>query len=732
MPERIGIEPSKKDLEFRRKQQAQSAREFTVLPKPVKGNGEPIVIQSQEAARLQKYLTEREPFFELKLAKKLSKKRPERPVKKTREITRPASPVSADFLERAARLKKIQAEEDKRFKRKAGLTMGMAAALGLGGIGAGVYLDYKGEETERAKATEVRIAQIKKDKSKILVGGQNYELASDVKEAIGPAKTSLGVNEIDYHNRTSPAERQGNEHFELSAPDSHVEGYYLEFIGTELVRNKETGRAQWVNEETFEEQMVSKFAPDKYLIKQTRSLNGDVRIPTREGDKIIAAVAKDGAEIKISREKRGGNYILSGQSAKVELYFEPEENSVYKTAPVEPKEKQELADFKKLEPKWQKIIATLRASSKLSTEEKVAILAAEVGESYVYNDDKKLDKQAMGDSVENISAAIVNSNEGICNTAATKLTAVLRAAGIPARIAAGFAYDSYGNGEPHMWAQTNIDGKWISVESLTGSKDAARGKKTVSEEQVAGKPRFIAKAKETDKLRRNNYYVIRDFHHQVVDIDPEDKIIADAAATLVEVIKNDSANLELALQQGGLWGMGKELLKSKAFSDKQLVAWHRRFYKHNSGLTAEEVKVLRSIAAEVLQQKLAHVLRDTGVAKFPQPKLSKIDKENLAYLTQEREAAKKLLLAAKEKEEAEDFEVRNAQSKLYWAECRVDEAKFGDKKAWGQAVQKWEKRIKPKDAEAVWQKVSAEVKAEDLIRAVESKLQYTDLESEKD
>jgi hypothetical protein len=66
---------------------------------------------------------------------------------------------------------------------------------------------------------------------------------------------------------------------------------------------------------------------------------------------------------------------------------------------------------------------------------------------------------------------VAQTMEGDCTEHAVLLAAMLRAKGIPSRIAVGLVYvESLSAFGCHMWTEANLDGKWIPLDATRGAR----------------------------------------------------------------------------------------------------------------------------------------------------------------------------------------------------------------------------------------------------------------------
>jgi len=337
--------------------------------------------------------------------------------------------------------------------------------LGLGATG--IAVSAVGIAMERMGALDSIGREIRNFADRI---PPTIALDVDRRESIGSSSLSLGVHEIEFNSRDLERERRAKTTIEHGNPLTSTNGYYREFTGTQLaIRSWIGGRIEWVSTEKYEGISVASTRPETYRTAIRRSIHGESRLMVRQGEVVVAAVSKDSTPVEILREPRLGNYVIRGFSSEVLIYTAHDPSGSELLVPPIDAESAQLVDPKDLEPFWQMLIATLRASRDMESREKAAILLAEWGDHYYYNDNTSLDHQVEGRSVFESTAKIINLQEGICNTSATGYVALLRAVGIPARVVSGWLMKD-GGGGPHMWSEFWDGDSWVSIESLFGSE----------------------------------------------------------------------------------------------------------------------------------------------------------------------------------------------------------------------------------------------------------------------
>ncbi|MBN2363686.1 transglutaminase domain-containing protein [candidate division WOR-3 bacterium] len=88
------------------------------------------------------------------------------------------------------------------------------------------------------------------------------------------------------------------------------------------------------------------------------------------------------------------------------------------------------------------------------------------------------------------SADILNSMKGDCNEHSTLLCALLRASGIPSRLAVGVVYANNDGFYYHAWCEAYVDG-WISVDPTFGQNSADATHLTISRGNSAEQARIM-------------------------------------------------------------------------------------------------------------------------------------------------------------------------------------------------------------------------------------------------
>jgi hypothetical protein len=396
-------------------------------------------------------------------------------------------------------------------------------------------------------------------------------------ERIGSAREEIGVHEIDYSKEPildKDGKRKNIEReiapdsepdgLEFYSPTGHTEGYYREFTGTAFVRNSRTDKGQWVNIESFEQYPFSVGEPKDFTLRLRRSLRGEARIPFRDGEKIIAIETVDKKPVEVKRERRTGNYVIRGFSKDVRIYYGLDREQKYRTMPPVEIEKVVPLDFKKLDKKWQTLIAVLRADKSLNLQQKAAVVITVWGRNFTYSDRKglKINEQTMGDSVEEIGTKVVNRQLGDCDIASSGCAFLLRAVGVPARMPVGDLKNNQGGGGGHAWSEFWDGNKWISFEPQVGIKSdpvilaaQAKARREAVKEfaelmvQAGNEPIFQPTLLGTDDLLVDNAKIIDKFNRGGNKIDDEDILFGKAP-------DNSSSAKEIGIEVGKGLGYG--------------------------------------------------------------------------------------------------------------------------------------------------------------------------------
>ena len=103
-------------------------------------------------------------------------------------------------------------------------------------------------------------------------------------------------------------------------------------------------------------------------------------------------------------------------------------------------------------------------------------------EKYVY---EKLSKKNFSTAMAS-AGEVAKTMEGDCTEHAVLLAAMLRAKGIPSRVAAGLVYvDRLSAFGGHMWTEANLDGHWIPLEPTLGRRGIGCGHLKLSDSSLA-------------------------------------------------------------------------------------------------------------------------------------------------------------------------------------------------------------------------------------------------------
>jgi hypothetical protein len=202
------------------------------------------------------------------------------------------------------------------------------------------------------------------------------------------------------------------------------------------------------------------------------AVNGEKRVPIREGEEIIAVVSE--SPVELLEEARSGQYILRGFSDQVKVFTARNDRRDFKSQQPWSEESASLVNLGDLRSDWQLLLARIKSDAKLSLSERAGIILKAWGENYTYSDDSKLDGQVVGDSVAQVTSQVINTQRGICNTAASGYVALLHLVDVPARVVVGKSIDSQQKGAGHMWAEFWDGAEWRAVETLRGSADDRR------------------------------------------------------------------------------------------------------------------------------------------------------------------------------------------------------------------------------------------------------------------
>lgn len=274
----------------------------------------------------------------------------------------------------------------------------------------------------------------------------------------------LGIQKLDYGRIWSqlPSSASGKPGFESVHPKRPVAGYYREFTSSKFSIDWLSGRGEWMSFEAFQPEQVPRGMSSRDYTTVLRIPVADsAAVPVREGERIVALEATEG--VQLLREAHTGDYRVIGSSKEVTLYAAPGQEKRWNSKTPHPLEKKSFADPADLSPHWQGIISTLNGSS-LSYRPRAALMIYEWGRNFRYNTDPELDPQVVAPTHREIAAKIINTQHGNCNIAAAGLAILLRAVGIPSRLASGRLISPNGTIAGHAWTEFWDGTSWIPVE----------------------------------------------------------------------------------------------------------------------------------------------------------------------------------------------------------------------------------------------------------------------------
>lgn len=282
----------------------------------------------------------------------------------------------------------------------------------------------------------------------------------------------IGVHDLDY--RASLKKQGLQTHHRQLGPGAKrgLAGYYREYVGTRFL--VEGGRGHWVTLERYDDESVRKETPARYASKVVfTGLEGSTRLPVRANQKVVAVETASATLVR--REGRTGDWVISGKApnSPVTVYLEEGQPN---TAPPIPEEQASMVELASLRPDWEALLTHLKQAVGMSNAEKAALVLEKWSSEFVYSDDPRYDRLGTGRSAQEICAEVINAHTGMCNYSALGMVALLREAGLPARMVAGRMVNKLGvEGDPHAWAEFWDGAQWREVEPLVKSAVSLQG-----------------------------------------------------------------------------------------------------------------------------------------------------------------------------------------------------------------------------------------------------------------
>jgi len=290
-----------------------------------------------------------------------------------------------------------------------------------------------------------------------------------------------GVGQIELRPERRPDVGGGNN--DTQSENIFPVGYYKSNVGSTLSYDPTKKTFIWTASQKWAKVRIPELesAVGSFETKRTLSnLDSSKSMPLeiKVGHKIIAyEVIPAGSNVTFYREVRTGIYSIKGSAQKITYYTQTDDEAVYDYYLPLPEESENIADVSLLLPGMADFIAYVNGNPGLSTLNKIQLASEMWEKNFKYSDDDALDDQRFGNSREEIAAKMLNTCRGICNISATGFAILLRAIGIPTRIAAGYWNQGDGHGGSHMWVELYNGKRWISIESLMGVENLEKTRK---------------------------------------------------------------------------------------------------------------------------------------------------------------------------------------------------------------------------------------------------------------
>lgn len=254
--------------------------------------------------------------------------------------------------------------------------------------------------------------------------------------------------------------------------DDHPENVLNPGFHRTVVRNKfivENGVGYWQENDALANYPVHKKVPNSWEYTGRvcmNNLNGEMKLPVEEGERLVAIVGSEGSSIQVYRDVNTGTFFVAGQA----------DHFWYYTGPDDPFDRQDYEqrqptnedlhcsiNLESLSPEVKEVLA--QAQSLTTDSEKLNFLLNHWLTHFVYDSSPELDELRSGETESQVITQIVNAMRGQCNYAGTSFAQALRFLGIPARVMSGCNVNKSGQwGAKHMKVQAFIGGKWITVE----------------------------------------------------------------------------------------------------------------------------------------------------------------------------------------------------------------------------------------------------------------------------
>lgn len=262
---------------------------------------------------------------------------------------------------------------------------------------------------------------------------------------------------------------------EADKEEKYPNGYYQREAGSTFSYDEENSSGYWANEYGWVKEEVPVSVPANYhsahVINDLQSREMHAVVPT--GYRIAGVKKSPDAKFVIYRDKRTGQYLISGWAKRLVYYTCPEKMSAYDKIPPIPEEKEDLLAQERhlLLQEWRKFIEEINNNPALTTWNKVALAQEMWNGNFVYDNDYGLNDQVKGENKEEIAAKILNTSRGICNLSATGFAILLRSLGVPSRVCSGYWKQSSDHGGRHMWVEYWNGNRWIPHETEIGIHD---------------------------------------------------------------------------------------------------------------------------------------------------------------------------------------------------------------------------------------------------------------------
>jgi hypothetical protein len=463
-----------------------------------------------------------------------------------------------------------QMESPSSLSRRALLTQTLA--VGAGGATAGVVAwSALNQESSFTPKAEPRF-----------IGGIGEPIELDERLSQNPNDFRfIGAHEIEQTSATGPIKSKLYRH-----PGSDgVAGYYRMFVGVEL--KIVDGKAVFVGKEDYRPEAVAHNVPDFFAAEiDLPPFKGATRLAVREGERVLSVVSD--AAVEVQRASHTGDYLLkmNGRPSSVKVYTT---KGGPNTEPPNEREAELIlspSDFSSIPKDWKMLLTHLqRHHHRLTNESKAALILRKWSSGFVYDIATSNAAITKGTTPGMVAAQAIRQRSGMCDFASEGLVALLRHAGVPARIPQGVVGDEEGGDSlPHAWVEFWDGHQWTELEPQVLSSDAPASEAAL--ENIIDYRQWISDSsvnqKSLDLLHRHRHLLHR--HRRLLRNSAHEAISTAASVDLAADAKSQKTGGQSLASEAALFGAGVTL----TFGG--LALWFRRVDR----VQAEEKKRARS------------------------------------------------------------------------------------------------------------------------------------------